>query len=92
MSHFYGIITGNRGHATRGGSKASGYKATAATWKGAINVDFWHNKETGEDCFRVEMTPWHGRGDSQVIAQGIVGDKNSIVYKSAAFKPSSYKK
>jgi len=30
MSHFYGRVQGNRGDATRGGSKASGFDATAA--------------------------------------------------------------
>ena len=36
MSTFYGMVCGNRGAATRGGSKSSGYKATAQSWDGSV--------------------------------------------------------
>ena len=36
MSAFYGMIQGNRGPATRGGSKNSGYKASAQSWDGSV--------------------------------------------------------
>ena len=36
MSKFYGMIQGNRGAATRGGSANSGFKATAQSWENSI--------------------------------------------------------
>ena len=73
MSHFYGIVRGNRGEASRGGSKVSGYTATAASWSGSIRVDLTHNRETGEDSFTVTQQPWQGSGISELLAEGIIG-------------------
>jgi hypothetical protein len=39
MSEFYGRIQGNRGEATRGGTKASGISATAETWHSVIRAE-----------------------------------------------------
>lgn len=36
MSTFYGMIQGNRGAATRGGSTNSGFKSTAQSWENSI--------------------------------------------------------
>ena len=36
MSKFYGMVQGNRGAATRGGSANSGFKATAQSWDGSV--------------------------------------------------------
>jgi len=36
MSKFYGMVVGNRGAATRGGSANSGFKATAQSWDGSV--------------------------------------------------------
>ena len=36
MSAFYGMVQGNRGAATRGGSRASGFKSTVQSWDGSI--------------------------------------------------------
>ncbi len=47
MSHFYGRIQGNRGEATRSGTKGSGYHATAAIWSGYIVTSLWFNERTG---------------------------------------------
>jgi hypothetical protein len=38
MSAFYGMVRGNRGAATRGGSKSSGYKATCQSYDGSVIV------------------------------------------------------
>lgn len=38
MSAFYGMVRGNRGAATRGGSKNSGYKATCQSYDGSVIV------------------------------------------------------
>lgn len=36
MSKFYGMVCGNRGAATRGGSANSGFKATAQSYDGSV--------------------------------------------------------
>ena len=36
MSAFYGMIQGNRGEATRGGSRASGFKSTCQSYDGSV--------------------------------------------------------
>lgn len=36
MSKFYGMVRGNRGAATRGGSANSGFKATAQSYDGSV--------------------------------------------------------
>lgn len=75
MSHFYGTLDGNRGEATRCGSKDSGLRTTAASWAGAIKVELSVDDE-GRDCFEVRQIPWRGKGVSYVIAKGLVGEMN----------------
>ena len=36
MSRFYGMVRGNRGAATRGGSANSGFKSTAQSYDGSV--------------------------------------------------------
>ena len=43
MSAFYGMIQGNRGAATRSGSKASGYTSSCQSWDGSVRTDMWYN-------------------------------------------------
>jgi hypothetical protein len=45
MSTFYGYVQGNRGCATRGGSRASGFKATAQSYDGSIITRLSYNKD-----------------------------------------------
>jgi hypothetical protein len=45
MSAFYGMVRGNRGAATRGGSKNSGYKATCQSWDGSVIVNMSYDNE-----------------------------------------------
>ena len=72
MSHFYGVLEGSRGQATRCGTKRSGMQATAASWRGAVDVRLWHDEETGEDCYSVSLIPWHGHGRSQELSSGVL--------------------
>lgn len=82
MAHFYGLVHGARGEASRLGDKKSGMTACAAGWGGAIKVRVWHDSEAGVDRFAVDMTPWHGSGDSECIATGIMGDAASLRFGS----------
>ena len=45
MSAFYGMVQGNRGAATRGGSRASGFKSTVQSWDGSIVTEMSYDKE-----------------------------------------------
>lgn len=36
MSAFYGMVQGNRGSATRGGSRASGFRSSAQSYDGSV--------------------------------------------------------
>jgi len=74
MSHFYGSVQGNRGDATRGGSKASGFDTVAASWDGSIRVWLYHDEETGKDMYKVSQEPWRGHGISKPIAEGVLGE------------------
>ena len=70
MAHFYSVIQGNRGKATRCGSKSSGITATAASWGGAITV-YVANDENGNDIFEVYLRPWHNSaGHQHLLASG----------------------
>lgn len=71
MAHFYGTVKGQRGEASRLGNTKSGLTTKAAGWGGAIRTDVFINEETGEDWYRVTLTPWKGSGgDSRVLSEG----------------------
>lgn len=44
MSAFYGCIQGNRGAATRGGSRASGFRASAQSYDGSVITRLSYNE------------------------------------------------
>lgn len=73
MSTFYGTIKGTRGEATRCGSKASGIKTVAASWKGAVETTLQEN-EDGATVAEVWLIPWHGEGVRHLIYRGPVND------------------
>ncbi len=45
MSAFYGLVEGNRSCATRGGSKSSGFLASAQSWDGSIIVRLYYDND-----------------------------------------------
>ena len=75
MSHFYGMCQGNRGAVTRGGSKASGFETTAASWEGCVNTYLWYNEEKDEDWCTVKLLPWRGAGTTKLLYEGPVSGK-----------------
>lgn len=77
MAHFYGTLKGNRGEASRLGSKASGIKACIASWEGAVTVVLWHDAETGVDMASVYLNKHHGAGTDQPLYYGPVGGGNT---------------
>jgi hypothetical protein len=73
MSHFYGVLKGTRGEATRCGDARKGMHVTAASWVGAIRVELYVDAATGRDMFNVYQTPWQGAGFSKHLASGELG-------------------
>ena len=71
MSHFYGVLAGNRGQATRGGTKTSGYLTIAASWDGAIQVRLSYDKETEKNHYVVYQSKWQGKGVESEIARSL---------------------
>jgi hypothetical protein len=74
MSHFYGVLSGSRGDATRCATKKSGLVATAAGWGGCVKVSIHHDEKTETDHFYIEQDNWQGHGIRQAIASGIIGE------------------
>lgn len=70
MSHFYGTLIGNRGEATRCGTKASGITTFAASWAGAVHATVY--LRDGVDWARVSLTAWQGAGVDRLLYDGPV--------------------
>ena len=68
MAQYLGRLQGQRGPATRLGTKSSGLKTIAASWSGAVEVELMHRE--GVDMFRVALIPWHGAGVNRELATG----------------------
>lgn len=56
MAHFRASIKGQRGEASRLGSKKTGIQATINGWNNGIRVVGEHDENTGEDRFTVYFT------------------------------------
>lgn len=79
MAHFYGTLQGQRGQATRCGSKAGGLTTVAASWQGAVEVTLYLDEETGSDMARVEFRQWHGQGTSGLIYDGPISGAGRVL-------------
>lgn len=71
MAHFYGGVHGNRGQATRLGSKDSGLSTFAASWQGKVTAQLY--EKDGIDYALVQLQPHMGSGTSKVLYDGPVG-------------------
>lgn len=58
MAHFYGRLIGNRGEATRCGSKDSGIRVTAESWSTILTARQFHRN--GRDRVTIDLTTKHG--------------------------------
>lgn len=81
MAHFYGTIRGQRGEASRLGSKASGLAVYAASWQGAVRVTLYYNSATDTDMVDVYLTTHkNGAGIERLLYSGPV---SGAPYKEA---------
>lgn len=55
MSAFYGMVQGNRGAATRGGSMNSGFKSTCQSYDGSVIVEMNYNRND-ELMVRIQLS------------------------------------
>jgi len=55
MAHFIGYVKGNRGEASRLGSKSSGMDATARGWNIGGSVWVGYDEERGEDFVDLQI-------------------------------------
>ncbi len=74
LAHFYAKIQGNRGEATRTGTKNSGITADIASWSGSVHVELWKH-DNGKDYATVWLRRWQGKGIEKMLYQGPVGEK-----------------
>ena len=76
MSHFYAQIphSARKTTPTARGHKSTGINTQAASYAGAIEVDLFHDEETGKDHFVINQMPWQNSGISEKIATGVLGE------------------
>tara|TARA_R100001086_G_scaffold171488_1_gene93776 strand:- start:612 stop:836 length:225 start_codon:yes stop_codon:yes gene_type:complete len=74
MAQYYSTICGNRGEATRCGTKDSGISAVAASWDGCIRTNIWYDASADVNRFEVVQSTWQGKGIRKVLSVGIVGE------------------
>ena len=60
MSEFYGRLQGNRGEATRCGSKASGIVVTAESWTSVVRTSMGSKFGGGESIARISIEGKYG--------------------------------
>lgn len=61
MSHFYGSLEGNRGMATRQGTKASGIEGHIRGWNIGVRIVCSYGNVTGKDTIMVYQTSGSNR-------------------------------
>lgn len=72
MSHFYSQIQGNRGPATRTGSKSSGITASAFGWDLGGSVTMSYNELLGTDVVNLYTTRNNNRTRQLVASFAVV--------------------
>lgn len=77
MAHFYGTVKGNRGQASRLGTKASGLKVTADGWTLGGMMTMYQDSE-GNDHIDFFLDGGSGGSVNKVLAQFVVKDDHII--------------
>ncbi len=72
MSEFYGFVQGNRGPATKGGSKASGIAAAAQSWDGSVSVELFY--KDGQIHCRIHAGPGSTSNPGYCLYYGPLSD------------------
>lgn len=78
MAQFRGTLEGQRGMASRLGSKSTGLVVTCNGWNAGVRVIASHDDATGRDRFTVIRTGGsNNRGQSEIIAEFTDGEPAS---------------
>lgn len=72
MAHFYAGIQGNRGRATRLGTRSSGIDGFVNGWDTGVSIRASYDHETGKDEIHLYAT--HGSNDSSSTYLGKIVD------------------
>jgi hypothetical protein len=77
MAHYYASIpvSSRKTEVTARGGKSTGVTVKAASYAGAVEVQFYYNEEAGRDEFEVRQVSHCGNGVSRVLHQGVVGSE-----------------
>lgn len=72
MAQYRGVISGGqRGSASRLGTKKTGLTVEAQTWQGKIVVGLYHNEKTGRDMVNIEFARHsNGAGINETLYDG----------------------
>lgn len=79
MAHFRATIQGNRGKASRLGTKKSGIVATVNGWNVGVDVVIKHNEETGKDV--ITVIPTSGSNHSKAVNYSFDSHEEMFVIK-----------
>jgi len=81
MAHFYGEIKGNRGEATRMGTKDSGFRGHIRGWSigGSVNCHYNNSKDRDEICIAVTNGS-NGYSSNIHLASVIENDNKPKIY------------
>ena len=69
MSHFYGDLQGNRGMATRQGTRFSGIDAHVRGWHTGARIVVTVDQLTGKDLVRVYRTGGSNNSTGELVAE-----------------------
>ena len=88
MAHFYGEIQGNRGEATRMGTKDSGFRGHIRGWHVGGSVNCHYNESKDRDQVSIYATGGSNGGRSEHLADVIELDngKNKIIVNHQLIK------
>ena len=83
MGHFRGTIEGQRGPASRLGSKDTGLVVTCRGWDSGVDVEALHNEREKRDEFRIILNAGNGYHDSQrrVLGTLYINKKRRLIFK-----------
>ena len=89
MAHFYAGIHGNRGEATRLGTKSSGITAFVNGWSTGVRVTISYDKDTDQDVVYIRRTAGSGYGSCPDLSIRFDG-KDGCALISGDFKDTMH--
>lgn len=81
MSHFYGSMCGNRGEATRCGTKDSGHYGHIRGWNSGVQVDARYSEWQERDEFHISGTGGSSGYGSYTIGKVYLDDEDNLVFE-----------